>query len=220
MIDIKKLYDKRFTTYERVRKTQLWRILCDDFLQQFVKQTDTVLDVGAGQCEFINNIHAEKKIALDMNDDVKKFAHKDVKIVVSTVKQLLDKSKPGSVDVVFMSNLLEHLDTKEDVFRLLNESFQLLRKGGRLLVMQPDIALVGSAYWDFFDHKVPITTASLIEALTAIGYEITFLRSPFMPYSTKVKWLPQWPPLLRFYLRMPLLQYLFGKQFFVCATKK
>jgi len=220
MIDIKKLYDKRFTTYERVRKTQLWQILCEDFLQQFIQKQDTVLDVGAGQCEFINNIQAKKKIALDMNDDVKKFAHKNVTVVISTVKQLLDKSKPGSIDVIFMSNLLEHLDTKEDVFRLLNESFQLLRKDGRLLVMQPDIALVGPAYWDFFDHKVPITTASLVEALIAIGYEITFLRSPFMPYSTKVKWLPQWPPLLRFYLRMRPLQYLFGKQFFVCATKR
>lgn len=219
MIDIKKLYDARFTSFERVKKTQLWQILCEDFLQQFVRETDVVLDVGAGQCEFINSIRAGKKIALDMNEDVKKFAARDVKVVVATVKELLDKSNSGSVDVIFMSNLLEHLDSKEEVYRLLTESHMLLRKGGRLLVMQPDIKLVGHAYWDFFDHKVPITTTSLLEALTSIGFSISYLRSPFMPYSTKVKWLPQWPALLRLYLRFRPLQYFFGKQFFVCAQK-
>lgn len=219
MIDIKRLYDARFTSFERVKKTQLWKILCEDFLQQFIKDSDVVLDVGAGQCEFINNIHARKKIALDMNDDVKTFAAPNVKVVVATVKELLDKSKPNSVDVIFMSNLLEHLDSKEEVFRLLTESYMLLCKGGRLLIMQPDIKLVGHAYWDFFDHKVPITTTSLLEALTSIGFSIAYLRSPFMPYSTKVKWLPQWPLLLRVYLKFRPLQYFFGKQFFVCAEK-
>lgn len=219
MIDIKRLYNSRFTSYERVKKTQLWRILCEDFLQQFIRDDDVVLDVGAGQCEFINHIRAGKKIALDINEDVKKFAAKDVTVVVATVKELLNKSKPGSVDVLFMSNLLEHLDSKEEVFRLLTESHMLLSKGGRLLIMQPDIKLVGHAYWDFFDHKVPITTTSLLEALASIGFSIAYLRSPFMPYSTKVKWLPLWPPLLRLYLKTRPLQYLFGKQFFVCARK-
>src|SRR3972149_8870350 len=144
MIDIKKLYDSRFTQLERVKKNQLWRILCHDFLQKFIKKDDFVVDLGAGQCEFINNIFARMKIAVDVNKDVKSFASRDVKVVIASVKRLNTTFEKGEIDVIFMSNLLEHLDSKEDVFRLLNEAYQVLKVGGRLLIMQPDIKLVGA----------------------------------------------------------------------------
>lgn len=220
MIDIKKLYDARFTNYERVRKNELWRILTKDFLQNYININDKVVDIGAGQCEFINNIHCKTKIAIDVNIDVKKFANKNVKVLIAPVKHVKNIFKNESIDVIFLSNLLEHLDSKEEVFRLLNECFSVLKKGGRLLIMQPDIYLVGQAYWDFFDHKVPITFASLNEVLMANKYIIEDAVYPFLPYSTKVKLLPLWPPLLWFYLKCRPLHYLFGKQFFICAVKK
>ena len=111
------------------------------------------------------------------------------------------------------------LNNKEDVFRLLFESYSVLRTGGRLLIMQPDIALAGDSYWDFFDHKVPITYASLTEVLLALKFKISFARYPFLPYSTKTRYLPLWPPLLKIYLKVRLLQLIFGKQFFICALK-
>lgn len=219
MIDIKKLYDSRFTTFERVRKHKLWKILCKEFLQQFVGKKDFVVDVGAGHCEFINNISCGKKIAVDINRDVTKYADKGVKVILSPVKQLKNIFKDNSVDVIFMSNLLEHLDSKEEVFRLLNEAYQVLKKGGKLLIMQPDIGLVGHEYWDFFDHKVPITCASLLEVLKADNFKIKYLLYPFLPYSTKVRFLPLNPILFKIYLKVRVLHYLFGKQFFVCAVK-
>lgn len=219
MIDIKKLYNTRFTALERVKKQKLWKILCQDFLQQFIKKSDTVVDVGAGQCEFINNISCRKKIVIDINPTTKAFADPDVQVVISSIKHIKKSLCEGSVDVIFMSNLLEHLDSKEEVFRLLYESYLVLRKGGRLLIMQPDIGLVGHAYWDFFDHKVPLTCASLTEVLLANQFRITFLRSPFLPYSTKLKYLPLWPFLFKIYLHVRPLHFFFGKQFFVCAQK-
>jgi ubiquinone/menaquinone biosynthesis C-methylase UbiE len=219
MIDVKKIYDQRFNSYERLRKVQLWNILVSDFLQQFVKPNDTVVDVGAGHCEFINCITAKTKIALDLNNDVKKFANGDVKILIGPVKQLRKHFIRDSIDVIFMSNLLEHLDSKEEVFRLLKEAYGVLRTGGRLLIMQPDIGLVGHEYWDYFDHKVPITYASLLEVLVADGFKIFSSRYPFLPYTVKTKHLPLWPILLKIYLKLRPLQYVFGKQFFVCAEK-
>lgn len=219
MIDIKRLYDARFTKLERVRKRKLWQILCKDFLQQFINEEDIVADLGAGQCEFINNISASKKIAIDVNIDIKKFANKDVKVVIAPIKKLKNLFPPKSINIIFMSNLLEHLDSKEDVFRLINEAYDVLKSNGRLLIMQPDISLVGHSYWDFFDHKVPITYASLIEVLRANQFKIVYSRHPFLPYSTKVKFLPLWPPFLSIYLKIRVLQTIFGKQFFICAKK-
>lgn len=219
MIDVKKLYDKRFTTYERIKKQELWKILCHDFLQQFVGKSDLVIDIGAGHCEFINNICCGQKVAIDSNSSIKKYADKDVKLIINSVKKIRGLFGDNTLDVIFMSNFLEHLDSKEDVFRILNESYSVLKKGGKLLIMQPDIGLVGQEYWDFFDHKVPITCASLIEVLNVLNFKIKFLRYPFLPYSTKVKHLPLYPPLLRVYLKLRFLHFLFGKQFFVCAEK-
>lgn len=219
MINIKQLYQARFTTLERVRKRQLWQILCKSFLQRFINNDDLVVDLGAGNCEFINNISCGRKVAIDVNRDVEKFADRDVKVIVSSVKQVKNLFEKSTVDVIFMSNLLEHLDSKEDVFRLINEAYQVLRKDGRLLIMQPDIALVGHAYWDFFDHKVPITSASLKEVLLANKFSITNLHSPFLPYSTKIRFLPLWPAFFKIYLKLRPLHYVFGKQFFVCAQK-
>ena len=220
MIDVKKLYDTRFTSFERVRKNELWQILCRDFLQRYVYQKDIVVDVGAGNCEFINNIKAQKKYAVDINYDVRKKAAKNVIVKIAPVKFLRNIFPKNTDDVVFMSNLLEHLDSKEDIIRILNESFSVLKKKGRLLIMQPDISLVGHEYWDFFDHKIAITFASLVEVLHAIGFSISDNRYPFLPYSTKVKFLPLWPPLLKIYLKIRPLHYLFGKQFFICAQKE
>src|SRR3989344_3355654 len=121
MLDIKKLYDKRFTTIERIRKRQLWKILCRNFLQKFIGRTKTIVDVSP---------------------DIKKYADKDVQAVIAPIKKLKNIFPENSVDIIFMSNLLEHLDNKEDVFRLLHEAYGILKKGGRLLIMQPDIALV------------------------------------------------------------------------------
>lgn len=219
MIDIKKLYDTRFTSYERIRKRALWRILSKNFLQKFIAKTDLVVDVGAGQCEFINSIICRKKIAIDVNRQTRRFADPDVRVMIAPVKYLKRSLKRNSVDVLFMSNLLEHLDSKEDVFRLLHEAHAILKNGGRLLIMQPDIGLVGHEYWDFFDHKVPLTCASLTEALLANNFHIAKTIYPFLPYTTKTRFLPLWPWLLTIYLAIRPLHYLFGKQFFLCAKK-
>lgn len=219
MIDVKKLYDTRFNKTERIRKNELWKVLCTDFLQQFVRGEDTLLDVGAGQCEFINNIRAKRKIAIDVNEELAGFADKEIELRISPVKQLRSIFEENSLDVIFISNLLEHLDSKEDVFRLLNEAYSILKPEGRILIMQPDIALVGNEYWDFFDHKVPLTYASILEVLIAIGFTIQYTKYPFLPYTTRTRHLPLWPVLLKIYLKVRLLHYLFGKQFFVCGKK-
>ena len=53
-----------------------------------------------------------------------------------------------------MSNYLEHLPSSEAVVRQLDQARQVLKPGGRLIVLQPNIRFVGGAYWDFLDHKV------------------------------------------------------------------
>ena len=42
------LYEHRFSAAERERKTALWKVLCQSFFQKYVRESDTVVDLGAG----------------------------------------------------------------------------------------------------------------------------------------------------------------------------
>lgn len=85
----------------------MWQTLCEHFFSRFVRSSDTVVDVGAGYCEFINHIRAARKIAIDLNPDVRKFAMPGIEILNEPCTTLgsLDSN---FADVVFMSNFLEH----------------------------------------------------------------------------------------------------------------
>ena len=60
------VYSRRFAGIERHR-LEVWRTLARHYFHRWVKPTDTVVDVGAGYCEFINSICAAHKYALDSN---------------------------------------------------------------------------------------------------------------------------------------------------------
>jgi ubiquinone/menaquinone biosynthesis C-methylase UbiE len=211
------IYADRFDKSVEKRNV-MWKILCKDYFQKFIKPTDTVLDLAAGYCEFINNIECKEKIAVDLNEKTKAMAGKGVK-VYQALSTNLPKSLTGKVDVVFTSNFFEHLDSKNELIETLKEVQRVLKPGGKIMVLQPNIRLVGNQYWDYVDHTLPLTEKSLFEALLLTNYEIEYQKVRFLPFTANSR-IPAAPALIKLYLKMPLAQLLMGKQTFVVATKK
>jgi ubiquinone/menaquinone biosynthesis C-methylase UbiE len=123
-----------------------------------------------------------------------------------------------SIDVAFASNFFEHLSSKQEFVATLTEIRRVLRRGGRLLIMQPNIRFLSGEYWDFLDHQLPLTDRSVVEGLRLVGLHPTQVWPRFLPYTTKSR-LPQWPWLIRVYLRCRPLHGLFGKQAWIVAVK-
>jgi SAM-dependent methyltransferase len=217
-MELEKLYRHRFDETELSRKLAIWEVLCEDFFSQFVGEKDVVIDVGAGYCEFINNIRARRKIAVDLNPRIREFAAADVEVRNESCTNLVSM-EDSFADVVFMSNFLEHLPSKQLVFDTLAEARRILRRGGRLMILQPNVRLIPGEYWDFFDHHTPLTERSLVEAVVNLDMEPMRVISRFLPYTTKSR-LPQSPYLVRLYLRFPLAWRLLGKQSFLVLLKK
>ena len=71
MQDLAKLYKIRFSETERDSKDLVWKVLCEDFFQQFIPPSSTVLEIASGYGEFIRHISAPRKIAVDLNPDSK-----------------------------------------------------------------------------------------------------------------------------------------------------
>ncbi len=210
------IYADRFDK-DVTKRNIMWRILCKDYFQKFIKKNDTVLDLAAGYCEFINNIACKTKIAVDLNKKTKAMANKNVK-VYQALSTSLPKSLTTKVDVVFTSNFFEHLDSKNELIDTLKEVRRILKPGGKLIILQPNIRLVGAKYWDYVDHTLPLTEKSLYEALHLTDFTIEYKKVRFLPYTANSK-IPAAPFLIRLYLRVPPLQFIFGKQTFIVAKK-
>lgn len=213
----RKIYSRRFPKQEREERDKIWRVLCRSFLQRYIRPSDTVLDVGAGYCEFINNIHCGKKYAVDLDEGTRDFAHDEV-TVLQTRASALSNIGDETIDVAFASNFFEHLESKDELLATLREIGRVMKSGGRLLILQPNIKYACRDFWDFFDHYLPLSHKSMIEALELTGFTVLEVRPKFLPLTTKSS-LPKHPLLVELYLRSQIAQSIIGKQMFIVAAK-
>lgn len=212
-------YRHRFSAEDNIKRQAVWKTLCSLCFQRFIGPSDVVMDIGAGYCEFINHIRCGRKLAVDLNPDTKKYAGKDVEVVTVPATKIPSRFD-RKIDRIFMSNFLEHLRSSEEVSVVLTRAHRLLSPGGKILILQPNIDLVGSHYWDFFDHNVPLNGKSLQEALELAGFSIETYIERFLPYTTKNS-LPLQAQLVRWYLLLPPpLRPFAGQSFCIGKTRQ
>jgi SAM-dependent methyltransferase len=211
------IYQHRFTQDVHDARVELWQTICRYWVQRYVPTNATVLDLAAGQCEFINQIQCGRKIAVDLNEDVRNYAAKDVQVVIARSDAMTEIAN-DTVDIVFVSNFFEHLPDKQALFDTLEEIKRVLKVGGKLLILQPNIRFVQGEYWDFIDHYLALTDRSLVEALELVQMKVDEVRPRFLPYTTRSR-MPQHPFLVRLYLTLPLVHRFLGKQAWVVASK-
>jgi SAM-dependent methyltransferase len=216
---LKVLYANRFDHRQRRAKNALWKVLIDSFLQAHVGENGRVLDIAGGYCEFINQVEAREKFLIDLNPDAQDFADPNVKVLhLDILGDINENIVPFAYfDAIFVSNFFEHLRSKEELIQVLSFCFDRLRRGGKLLVIQPNFKYSYREYYDFIDHYLPITDRSLEEVLRAIGFSIETMIPRFLPFSTKGR--PSSTLLLEIYLKIPLLWYCLGGQLFVKASR-
>jgi SAM-dependent methyltransferase len=191
-------------------------VLVEQFFQRWVRPTDTVLDLGCGYGEFLNHVRCGRRIGVDLNPD--SAAHlRDAEFHLHSVCELPFLPN-DSADVVFTSNLMEHLPGKRDVEAMIGEARRVLKPGGHFILMGPNVRALPGLYWDFWDHVVPISDRSLAEALENLGFEIADCYARFLPYTTRSA-LPRSPALVKLYLKVPLAWRLLGRQFLLRARK-
>ncbi len=212
-----RLYEFRFPAAARRKKDALWRVLCRAYFQRWIGAQDVVLDVGCGFGEFLNHIRCGRRIGVDTNPQSRTCLEPGIEFQVSGADRL-DFLPDAAVDVVFCSNVLEHMPDKKTVDAVLAEVWRTLRPGGRFIVMGPNIRYLSGAYWDFWDHHVAITDRALVEALHASGFEIERCIPRFLPFSTRGA-LPQAPWLVRLYLAIPAVWRIMGRQFLVIGRR-
>jgi SAM-dependent methyltransferase len=213
--DLQQIYRNRFAGKHAYRR-RVWQVLVRYFAR-WIPPNGTVLDLGCGSCEFINQTQANLKYAMDLNPGVVLQAGPDIKVLQQDCSEAWTID-PETLDVVFTSNFFEHLPTKSHLERTILEAHRSLKKGGRMIALGPNIKYLPGPYWDFFDHYLPLTELSLAEVLKKCGFDIELCTDRFLPYTmSHGREYPIWT--LRMYLILPSLWPFFGKQFLVVARK-
>ena len=214
---LQRLYRHRFSDADREEKKRIWRVLVESFFQRYIPSSAAVLDLGCGFGEFLNPLRCAKRTGVDLNPESVKHLESGIEFQAADVRRL-PMLNDGSFDVVFTSNLMEHLPSKDDVEKLLREARRVLKPGGQFMAMGPNVRFLPGEYWDFWDHLTPITDRSLAEILGALDFKVVEQRARFLPYTTRSA-LPQASWLIRLYLKIPLAWLLFGRQFLLRAVK-
>lgn len=215
-MDLDALYTGRFDAVAERRKDVTWKEICRH-LQRYVPETASVLDVGCDRGYFIRHIRARERWATDARD-MRAALGPEIAFVRADAAARLSELVPRRFDRVFLSNVLEHLRDPEEVVSLLSACRELLEDEGRVIVLQPNARLVGGAYWDFLDHRVPLTERSLDEAARLAGLRAVKVVTRFLPYTTKTR-IPAHPLLVRAYLACPPAWLLLGKQTLYIAAR-
>jgi SAM-dependent methyltransferase len=215
--ELSEIYGNRYKSVDLKRKNKIWKIIVENVFQKEVLLSDVVVDIAFGHGEFINNIKSLHKIAIDLNPESGNFLNSDIRYINQDVFSALELIK-DSVDIIFISNFLEHLNTKNDLMFFLKLCYGSLKSGGKLLIVGPNIRYLPGIYWDFMDHHLALSHHTVTEALELSGFKINNVISKFLPHSERGSSLPN-PFIPWIYIKIPFLWRFFGKQFYIVSRK-
>jgi SAM-dependent methyltransferase len=206
-------HDSRLTADPK--RNIVWGALWRYYFRKHIAADFTVLDLGCGYGEFINNVIAKRRIALDSWPEFPKYLAPGVEPIVASTTDL-EALADGSIDYAFASNLFEHI-TQDELAMVLAALRTKLSARGSITMIQPNYRYAASEYFDDYTHVSIWSHISMADFLVANGYDVTDVRPRFLPLTVKSR-LPVWPILIRLYLMLPFKP--LGKQMLLSARPK
>jgi len=181
------IYNRRFRGRESSNSSRsrnnAWKALYEKELQKFISPEMTVIDLGSGPGYFINQVSAKKTIAVDLDANNRNYLHDHVEFKRNKAQDL-NFAADHSVDLIFSSNLFEHLGSTDVLLATLNEAHRVLKNNNsKLIVLMPNIRYVKWDFYNFIDHNLPLNETSLKEALELSNFKVINSYKRFFPYS-------------------------------------
>jgi SAM-dependent methyltransferase len=214
-MDYQRLYEYRFRDVPQAAREQVWREIAQ-YIYDRLERPQRVIDPAAGRGEFINNVPATERWAVDQIAYAEGTYQPGIKTIVSDV---LETELPSAYfDGVFVSNFLEHLPSQEAVARFLERMHYVVKPGGRIAIMGPNFRFCADEYFDMADHTLPLTDRAIGEHLYAARFQPELVHARFLPYSFTGR-LPASARMAKYYLRAPAAWRMLGKQFLVIGRR-
>lgn len=177
----------------------VWREIAR-WLSARVGPVEHLVELGPGYGDFINAYPAARKSAVDVNAAMERHFASEVRFHHAEL--------PGgwpfaeeSIDLVFASNFLEHLE-RPAVREVLERAWAGLRPGGRIALLQPNFRLSARHYFEDPTHVSVWSDGELAQLLLEVGFEIAQIEPGLLPLTMNSR-IPKHPYLVRAYLSLP-----------------
>ncbi|MEZ4279893.1 MAG: class I SAM-dependent methyltransferase [Myxococcota bacterium] len=192
----------------------VWREIVR-WVRRDAPDVETLVELGCGYGDFIDQFPAKRRIAFDLNPEMRAFLSPEVELRVEDALAL-GRLPAGSVDLVFASNFLEHL-TGDRIDELLEIVQRVLRPGGRLMLIQPNHRRCAEHYFDDPTHVTIFDDQNIGAWLERAGLCVVRLVPGLLPFTMNSR-APKWPLLVALYLRLPIRP--LAAQMYVVAEKR
>jgi ubiquinone/menaquinone biosynthesis C-methylase UbiE len=170
------------------------------YLSKWIDNTSPVLDVAAGRGDFLLEVSAPARIAVDLDPGVQELSEFGIVTHVCDATRM-ECVEDSTVGTAMASNFFEHLE-RDALDMCIDECLRVLQPGGRLIVIQPNFRIAPHHYFDDFTHRTILTHHSLRDLLASRGFEIEVVEPRFLPLTLKSR-LRHGHRLLPLYLRLP-----------------
>ena len=193
----------------------VWKALWDYHFSRVIPKDGCVLDIGCGRGDFINQVVARRRIAIDLWTDFPRFLEPGVETIVGDLGEL-KQIEDGAVDYALASNIFEHI-SQHEFSTVLNVMRRKLSPRGTLTILQPNYRYAYKEYFDDYTHVSVYSHISMVDFLTANGYDVMSIIPKFMPLTVKSR-MPVFPLLIRAWLSSPIKP--LGKQMLITARPR
>lgn len=219
-LDLERIYQYRFDGISPATKASVWRRIASWVIRDAVRcrngqRIRSVLDPACGDGEFLNACAGRGLLlsGCDLRARAPQLTS-EVYFQRGTFQRAVFEQ---GHDLIWISNLLEHLPSPEAVQDFLAGCKSALSSDGVITIMGPNIKYCAADYWDFADHLLPLSHLTVLEHLASAGLDVVAVQDRFLPYSFRSR-LPTHPRLVQLYLANPWAWSLLGKQFLIRAV--
>jgi SAM-dependent methyltransferase len=198
---MERYFETRLDTKFRKGADLVWGLIARDVTSRLGVPVTTVLDLGAGYGDFINQLEAPEKWAVDSWPGFMNCLHSKVRGIVADITQPLPEVPRDYFDFCFLSNVMEHFSV-EDGVKILTQLKAHVRPAGRIAFLQPNFTYCYKTYFDDYTHKTIYTSEGFVNFLKDNGFIVEFCCPRYLPFSFKSR-LPRPLWLIRLYLALP-----------------
>ena len=170
MSDVSNDYVSVVYSEDRTPKTDYPSKLVSHLITQFeLPEGARLVELGCGRGEFLAAFHQAKCdcTGLDREESARRF-QADLDVRICDVSSDTFPFEDSSVDVVYHKSMIEHV---ADPRHLMEETYRILRPGGKLIVLTPDWHTQMKNFYEDFTHCRPYDVAAMNDVLVVFGFQ-------------------------------------------------